>query len=84
MYVFILVVGVLIGITIGIEIYRHANYGCIKVYKTDEDGPYLFLELNKEVPELCKKQYVTFKVQIGDCHSVTGMHEIPPQFNPPK
>ena len=39
--------------------------GVLKVAMDNEDGPYLFLELNEQVYEVCKKKKVLFYVDIN-------------------
>lgn len=54
-----LIVGVLVG---HILTSRLRTVGVLKVVTADEDGPYLFLELSKNVDEVTRKKYVTFVV----------------------
>lgn len=54
----------LLGIATGIVamIITRTSEGTLQVVNTDEEGPYLFLELDEEVEQVINKEYVTLKV----------------------
>lgn len=67
-----LILGYVVGIIIGFIIAYFFVYakrgdpvGTLKVETSDPDGPYLFLELKKDVSNIYTKKYVTFKVDTG-------------------
>lgn len=45
---------------------RPKTYGDLRLDNSDSDGPYLFLELHKDVAALEKLDYVTLKVKRED------------------
>ena len=46
--------------------FLHKSVGDLRIYDSDpDDGPYLFLELNKDVETVSKKKYITLKVDIS-------------------
>ncbi len=62
-------IGILVGIvctTIASDIAtRTKPVGSLRIDRSDpDDGPYLFLELSKDVEEIYRKKYVTFKVSL--------------------
>lgn len=65
--VIIFSLGMLAGLLIGIAITRHRPVGDLRVDRSDSDGgPYLFLELDTDVPTFLRKKYVTFRVKAKD------------------
>jgi hypothetical protein len=66
MYVFLtLALGVAIGVVITRMIDSKRHIGVLRVNNSDpDDGPYLFLELFKEVPNLAKMKFVILKVDL--------------------
>ena len=58
-------IGVLIGCILKIIIFRTRSVGSLRIDTSDpNDGPYLFLELSKDIGEIYRKKYVTFKVSL--------------------
>ena len=58
-------VGVVIGGILAVIILRSRVIGHLRVDNSDpDDGPYLFLELFKRIPNLCAKKYVMLKVKV--------------------
>ena len=58
-------IGILVGIVCTTVITRSKSVGSLRVDMSDpDDGPYLFLELSKDIEELYRKKYVTFKVRL--------------------
>jgi hypothetical protein len=45
---------------------RPKRAGVLRVDRSDPDGPYLFVELAKDVADICEEQYVTFEVVAKD------------------
>ena len=57
------VVGILVGSVITLFVFRMRSVGSLRIDTSDpEDGPYLFLELTKDVGIVYQRKYVTFKV----------------------
>lgn len=58
-------IGVLVGIVCTTVATRSKSVGSLRVDRSDpDDGPYLFLELSKDIEEIYRKKYVTFKVSL--------------------
>jgi hypothetical protein len=58
-------IGILVGIVCTTVATRTKSVGSLRVDTSDpDDGPYLFLELPKDIGEICQKKYVTFKVSL--------------------
>jgi hypothetical protein len=58
-------IGVLIGCILTMIIFRTRSVGSLRVDTSDsDDDPYLFLELSKDIRDIYKKKYVTFRVSI--------------------
>lgn len=61
--IIIFVIGILIGCVITLSIFRMRSVGSLRIDTSDpDDGPYLFLELSKDVSVVYQKRYVTLKV----------------------
>lgn len=59
----VFVIGVLIGMMVSEIISRHDSIGALRVDSSDpDDGPYLFLELSKDVNHIKRKKYIVLKV----------------------
>lgn len=57
--------GAVVGGIIALITIRSTVIGYLRVDESDpDDGPYLFLELFKKVPNLCAKKYVMLKVKV--------------------
>ena len=61
-----IIVGIVIGIVFGRQVFRSDVVGSLRVDQSDPDsGPYLFLELShKGADAIYKKRYVVLKVNI--------------------
>jgi hypothetical protein len=60
-------VGVVIGGILAAIAIRSKTIGYLRVDTSDPyDEPYLFLELKKNVSNVCAKKYVTFEVKVED------------------
>jgi hypothetical protein len=58
-------IGILVGIVCTTVATRTKSVGSLRVDTSDsDDGPYLFLELSKDIREIYRKKYVTFKVSL--------------------
>ncbi len=58
-------IGVLIGFVCATIAIRTKSVGSLRVDTSDsDDSPYLFLELSKDIEEIYRKKYVTFKVRL--------------------
>ena len=56
-------IGILVGVVCTIVATRTKSVGSLRVDTSDtDDGPYLFLELSKDVDVIYQKKYVTLKV----------------------
>lgn len=61
-----MIIGIIIGIVFGRQVFRRDVVGSLRVDQSDPDsGPYLFLELShKGADAIYKKRYVVLKVNI--------------------
>ena len=58
-------IGILVGIVCTTVSTRTKSVGSLRVDTSDpDDGPYLFLELSKDIGDIYRKKYVTFKVSL--------------------
>lgn len=58
-------VGVITGCVITTMVLRSRAIGYMRVDRSDpDDGPYLFLELKRDVSDICSKKYVTCEVKV--------------------
>ena len=58
-------IGILIGFVCATITTRTKSVGSLRVDTSDSDNsPYLFLELSKDIEEIYRKKYVTFKVSL--------------------
>ena len=65
---FLTMLGIIIGIVFGRQVFRRDVVGSLRIDQSDPDsGPYLFLELShKGADAIYKKRYVVLKVNIKD------------------
>ena len=62
----IFILGFAIGILVHRHIVRNSEVGTLRVDTSDpDDGPYLFLELNKGVGDISARRYVMLKVDLN-------------------
>lgn len=66
MEVVYVVVGILIGYVVSSIIRRKYPVGFLRIDKSDPDGPYLFLELKKNVNEIIAQRTVLLEVKRED------------------
>lgn len=58
-------IGILVGIVCATVATRTKSVGTLRVDTSDpDDGPYLFLELSKDIGDIYRKKYVTFKASL--------------------
>ena len=58
-------IGILVGIVCTTVATRTKSVGSLRVDMSDpDDGPYLFLELSKDIGKIYRKKYVIFKVSL--------------------
>ena len=61
--IIIFVIGILVGCIITLSIFRMRTVGSLRIDTSDpDDGPYLFLELSRDVSVVYQRKYVTLKV----------------------
>lgn len=61
-----LIVGIVIGSIVTNIIYQRAKVGTLRVDSSDlEDGPYMFLEIDKGVGDITSKRQVLLKVNLN-------------------
>ena len=65
----IFIVGIFVGILVGVKYMDEREFGIIK-WAQSEDGPYLFLDMDRRPEEMQKYKYVVFKTDLRD-----GPHE---------
>lgn len=59
----IFLIGILAGCVVTLFIFRMRSVGSLRIDTSDpDDGPYLFLELSKDVGVVYQRKYVTLKV----------------------
>lgn len=58
-------VGIIVGIFLHVVFSRTKSVGALRVDNSDpDDGPYLFLELSKDIGFIKRKKYVVLKVNL--------------------
>ena len=57
-----LVLGILIGCVATVAVLKIMAVGTLRVDTSDPDGPYLFLELSKDVGPISARKYVILEV----------------------
>lgn len=61
--IIIFVIGIFVGYVIALLIFRTRSVGSLRIDTSDpDDGPYLFLELSKDMDVVYQKKYVTLRV----------------------
>lgn len=59
----IFIIGIFVGILISIDYMNKREFGTIK-WAWSEDGPYLFLDMDRKPEEMQGCQYVVFKTDL--------------------
>lgn len=62
--VIILAIGIVVGSIITRIIIRPLDIGTLQIDTSDPDGPFMFLELSKDVDTVASKKYVILKVNL--------------------
>lgn len=62
--VIILAIGIVVGSIITRIIIRPLDVGTLRIDTSDPDGPFMFLELSKDVNTVASKKYVVLKVNL--------------------
>ncbi|WP_303045837.1 hypothetical protein [Turicimonas muris] len=62
--VIILAIGIVVGSIITRIIIRPLDFGTLRIDTSDPDGPFMFLELSKDVNTVASKKYVVLKVNL--------------------
>lgn len=60
----IFAIGVLVGCLVSAIIRRVKSVGALRIDTSDPDGPYIFLELNKDIETVSSKKYVFLRVNL--------------------
>lgn len=64
-YIITFIGGAVVGGILTFFALRSTTIGYLRVDESDpNDGPYLFLELFKRIPNICAKKYVLLKVKV--------------------
>lgn len=67
MEILLILVGVLLGVAISVIVFRTYFVGNLRIDNSDpEDGPYMFLELEKGISDISSKKHVVLKVRRED------------------
>ncbi len=61
-----LLVGLIIGALIGIGLSRARTMGMLRIDNSDPDGPYLFVELGRDIRDISNMKTVKFAVKVED------------------
>lgn len=67
MTIILFLLGAVFGAVAATCVFSRAGIGTLQIAFSDLDGPYLFLELAKNVESFAVKKYVVLKVRINDC-----------------
>ena len=62
--VIILAIGIVVGSIITRIIIRPLDIGTLRIDTSDPDGPFMFLELSKDVDTVASEKYVVLKVNL--------------------
>lgn len=62
--VIILAIGIAVGSIITRIIIRPLDIGTLRIDTSDPDGPFMFLELSKDVDTVASEKYVVLKVNL--------------------
>lgn len=62
--VIILAIGIVVGSIITRIIIRPLDIGTLRIDTSDPDGPFMFLELSKDVDAVAAKKYIILKVNL--------------------
>ena len=59
-------IGIIFGFMFAVIILHNDSLGTLRVETSDPDGPYLFLELNTDIKNICSKKYANLQVKVTD------------------
>ena len=62
--VIILAIGIVVGSIITRIVTKPLDFGTLRIDTSDPDGPFMFLELSKDVDTVASKKYVILKVNL--------------------
>lgn len=60
----IFAIGVVVGCILVNIVQRIKSIGALRIDTSDPDGPYMFLELDKDVDTISSKKYVLLRVKL--------------------
>ncbi len=63
-FVIIFAIGVIVGSIVTRIIIKPLDIGTLRIDTSDPDGPFMFLELSKDVDTVSSKKYVILKVNL--------------------
>lgn len=63
-FVIVFAIGIVVGAIITRIISRPLGIGTLRIDTSDPDGPFMFLELSKDVNTVASKKYVILKVNL--------------------
>lgn len=62
--VIILAIGIVVGSIITRMVTKPLDFGTLRIDTSDPDGPFMFLELSKDVDAVASKKYIILKVNL--------------------
>ncbi|WP_336526933.1 hypothetical protein [Bacteroides acidifaciens] len=62
--VIILAIGIVVGSIITRIVTKPLDFGTLRIDTSDPDGPFMFLELSKDVDVVASKKYIILKVNL--------------------
>ena len=62
--VIIFAIGIVVGSIITRMVTKPLDFGTLRIDTSDPDGPFMFLELSKDVDTVASKKYVILKVNL--------------------
>lgn len=62
--VIVFVIGIVVGSIITRIVTKHLDSGTLRIDTSDPDGPFMFLELSKDMNTVASKKYVILKVNL--------------------
>ncbi len=67
MVIIVVIISFGLGVLVGTIVHRDRPVGDLRVDHSDPDGgPYLFLELDTDVPTIMRKSHVMLRVKVKD------------------
>lgn len=62
----IFAIGIIIGCVLSSITRRVKSVGKLRIDISDPDGPYMFLELSKDINVVAKKEYIVLNIEINN------------------